>query len=81
MLRSTPRRIGDRPVRSAELRPRDNEQVAPEALSRVEIETLMQVEPNPQPGFIDLETAPQPGDEHAKDRRIGVRHAHLAIAF
>src|SRR5262245_38276076 len=74
-------RIGNRAVRRLELLDRDRGHVAPVRVRRVEIETLVEVDPGPEARFVDLEVAPKPETEEADHARIAVREHDLAVTL
>jgi hypothetical protein len=48
-------------------------------LRGIEIESLMQVDPNPETSLVDVEEAAEPRAEEANHRGIGVGEPHLAV--
>jgi len=50
------------------------------ALGCVEIQALVQVDPNPEPGFVYAEETSQPRTEEADHRRICIGEHDLAVA-
>ena len=76
MLRLPSRSIGNCPVRLSELHIGDRSHRLPMADRGIEIEPFVEVQPDSQPGLVDLEERAKPLAEQAHERRIRVRELH-----
>jgi hypothetical protein len=81
MLVRTNAGIGNGSVRGAELLERDLGRFAPVRVSRVEIQTFVEVHASSQSRLVDLEVPPKPDAEEANHRRIAVREHDLAVTL
>ena len=69
--------VGRRPIGLVELPGLDAGEIGPELLGGIEAQSLVQVEPQPELGFVDVEEAPQPRREHQdKAEPIGEATKH-----
>jgi hypothetical protein len=73
---ATDRGVGPRAVRRPKLRERNAGNHRPMCLRRVEIEALVEVDPNAKSRLVDREERSQPRTEEADHFRIGVRELH-----
>src|SRR4051794_18384479 len=75
------RRIWLRSIRPPELRGRNRSETGPVRHCRVEVQTLVQVEPHTKSTLIDLEELPKPLQEQRDDARITVGELHTSTPF
>src|SRR4051812_2493283 len=78
VLRPADRRVGRSAVRRAELRRRDAGELRPERVGGVEIETLVQIEPQSQSALVDVEERAQPAQEEVDHPWVAVRETQLS---
>src|SRR5687768_9231625 len=81
VLRTAAARIGHRTVGLAELTTRDAEQLAPEVLSGIEVESVVEVHPHAEASIVDLEVAAEPRHEREQHTWIGVGHPDRRVVL
>jgi len=81
MLRAANARIGNRAIGLAELGQRDTGELGPERVRSIEVQTLVEVESNPQPRLVHVEESAQPGAEEAHHPGVAAREPDLAVGL
>src|SRR5947207_4728355 len=70
-----------RPVSNMKLVPRDSRELRPKGLGRIEIEALVEIDPNPKSTLVDVKEHPQPRTEEGDHPGVGVGEMHVVVEF
>jgi hypothetical protein len=68
-------------MRILKLHDGDSCQLSPEYVGRLQVEALVEVEPEPEPRLVHIEEVPKPGTEVDDHPRVAVCKPHVAVTL